>query len=328
MSSCFVESMGRFDPSQLPQGALIRGWLTVPVGLDAPLRVPLIAARGARPGPTALLVAGVHGDEFEGIVALSGLMTSLGTEAMAGTVMALPVCNPLAFEAQSRATPAHIDGANLARAFPGDVTGTPTSRLAAALFTMATRLLGEDDLMVDLHSAGTRYRYLGLVGFRDIDSPVRHSSENAARHFGQREAFRLWAIAAERGMFNAETTYAGIPTVAAEAPGQGQCLKSDVAMYADGVANLLRFKGILPGPAPRPTTAHAARPLELVAGADGIFISEHNVGQHVSAAEPIGTIVDSFGQVRAEVLPPRAGQLWALRTFATVYAGEMVAWIV
>ena len=119
-----------------------------------------------------------------------------------------------------------------------------------------------------------------------------------------------------------------IPTVAAEAPGQGQCLKSDVAKYADGVANLLRFKGILPGPAPRPTTGDAARPLELVAAADGIFVSEHNVGEHVSSADPIGTIVDSFGQVRAEVLPPRAGQLGAMRTFATVYAGEMVAWIV
>ena len=71
-------------------------------------------------------MAGVHGDEFEGIVALSRLMTSLGIEAMAGTVIALPVCNPFAFEAQSRATPAHIDGTNLARAFPGDVTGTPT----------------------------------------------------------------------------------------------------------------------------------------------------------------------------------------------------------
>ena len=298
------------------------------MGLDTPVRVPLMAARGPRPGPTALLVAGVHGDEFEGIAALSRLMTSLGTEVMAGTVVALPVCNPFAFEAQSRVTPAHIDGTNLARVFQGDVMGTPTSRLAAALFTMATRLLGEDDLMVDLHSAGTRYRYLGLVGFRDVDAPARRPSEKAARHFGQPEAFRLWAIAAERGMFNAETTYAGIPTVAAEAPGQGQCLKSDVAIYADGVANLLRFKGILPGPAPRPATADAARPLELVAGADGIFISEHNVGEHVSSADPIGTIVNSFGQVRPEVSPPRAGQLWALRTFATVYAGEMVAWIV
>ena len=33
---------------------------------------------------------------------------------------------------------------------------------------MTTRLLGDDDLMVDLHSAETRDRYLGLVGFRDI----------------------------------------------------------------------------------------------------------------------------------------------------------------
>ena len=98
-------------------------------------------------------------------------------------------------------------------------------------------------------------------------------------------------------------------------------------MYADGVANLLRFKGILPGPPP----AHNWRrrpPVGTSPGADGIFVSEHGVGEHVSSAHPIGTIVDSFGQVRAEILPPRAGQLWATRTFATVYGGETVVWIV
>ena len=136
MSSCSVESMGTFDPLQLPEGALTTGWLAaVPVGLDAPLRMPLMAARGPRPGPTALLVAGVHGDEFEGIVALSRLMTSLGIEAMAGTVITLPVCNPFAFEAQSRATPAHIDGAESGQGVPRRRSGTPTSRLASALFT-------------------------------------------------------------------------------------------------------------------------------------------------------------------------------------------------
>ncbi len=57
------------------------------------------------------------------------------------------------------------------------------------------------------------------------------------------------------------------PTVAAEAPGQGQCLKSDVAMYADGVGNLLRFKGILPGPAPKATSGDARPPVGTVAAA-------------------------------------------------------------
>ena len=40
MSFCFVESMGRFDPLQLPVGAVTTGWLTVPVGLDLPSACP------------------------------------------------------------------------------------------------------------------------------------------------------------------------------------------------------------------------------------------------------------------------------------------------
>ena len=316
-----------FDARHLPENTVMRGWLTVPVGLDAPVRLPIMAIRAGRPGPTALLVAGVHGDEFEGVVALSTLMGSLGASVISGTVVALPVCNPLAFQGQSRTTPSHIDGTNLARVFPGDAIGPPTARLASALFSLAMRLLGETNLMVDLHSAGSRYRYGGLVGFRDFQVPARQASEEAARHFGHPDVFRLWAIPAERGMFNAETTLAGVPTVAAEAPGQGQCLKTDVQRYADGVANLLRYIGILCGEPTPPVEGPPANPLELLAGADGIFVTERNVGDAVDAGETIGTIVDPFGTVRTEVRAPRAGQLWALRTFATLYAAEMVAWI-
>ena len=144
--------------------------LFVPVGLDADLRLPVIVAARPPAWPDRSAGGGVHGDEFEGIVALARLVGSLDPAPMAGTVIALPVCNPFAFQSQSRTTPAHIDGANLARVFPGDPRGTPTSRLASALFTMVTDLLGHDDLMVDLHSAGSRYRYAGLVGFRDVDA--------------------------------------------------------------------------------------------------------------------------------------------------------------
>ena len=188
-----------FDARQLPENTVTRGWLTVPVGLDAPVRLPIMAIRAGRPGPTALLVAGVHGDEFEGVVALSTLMGSLGASVISGTIVALPVCNPFAFQGQSRTTPSHIDGTNLARVFPGDASGPPTSRLASALFTLAMRLLGEADLMIDLHSAGSRYRYGGLVGFRDFHVPARQASEEAARHFGHPDVFRLWAIPADAG---------------------------------------------------------------------------------------------------------------------------------
>jgi predicted deacylase len=327
MTATLFEPIVDFDPHQLPRSGVTRGWLTARVGLDGDVRLAVMVARGARPGPTALLVAGVHGDEFEGIVALGRLVGSLDPASMSGTVIALPVCNPFAFQSQSRTTPAHIDGANLARSFPGDPDGAPTSRLASALFTMATRLLGGDDLIVDLHSAGTRYRYAGLVGFRDVDASARDASEEAARHFGHTDRFRLWAMQAERGRFNAETTLAGIPTVGAEAPGQGECQVSVVDAYADGVRNLLRFKGIVDSPPPPPSLGPPARPVELVAGTDGIFVTGCTVGDQVSRGERLGTIEEPTGALRGEVLAPRSGEIVALRTFATVYADEMVAWV-
>jgi predicted deacylase len=327
MTATLLQPIDDFDPHQLPSNRITRGWLTARVGLDGNVRLPVMVARGARSGPTALLVAGVHGDEFEGIVALGRLVGTLDPASMSGTVIALPVCNPFAFQSQSRTSPAHIDGANLARLFPGDPHGTPTSRLASALFTLATSLLGHEDLIVDLHSAGTRYRYAGLVGFRDIEASAGDASEEVARHFGHAGTFRLWAMPAERGRFNAETTLAGIPTVGAEAPGQGQCEANIVDAYANGVTNLLKFKRIVDGPPPPPTLGPAARPLELIAGTDGIFVTARTVGDHVSHGERLGTIEEPTGAVLREILAPKSGEIVALRTFATVYADEMVAWV-
>ena len=37
------------------------------------LRLPLLAAVGAEPGPTVVVLAGIHGDEYEGPIAISTL---------------------------------------------------------------------------------------------------------------------------------------------------------------------------------------------------------------------------------------------------------------
>jgi predicted deacylase len=312
-----------FRPASLPD-APRRFQLTVPAGGSEPVRLPLMAVRGRRPGPTAVLVAGVHGDEFEGMAALPELVGSLDPGDLRGIVLALPVCNPFAHAAQDRCSPQSVDGANLARVFPGDPEASPTRRLAAALFRLATRLLGPQDLFVDLHSAGTKYRYLTLAGFRDIVGPARVQSEEAARHFGTGLLWRIWD---QQGMFNAEVARTGVPTVAAEAPGQGECRDGDVAAYVQGLRNLLTWRGMLDGPAPARSGSQPRCPTELLAPAGGLFRTGRSVGDQVWAGDLLGRIEDAFGETVATLHAPHPGQLWALRTFGAIAEGEMAVWV-
>ena len=224
---------------ELSPGNVHELWLDLPLGLLPKQCLPALVIKGINPGPTLLVTAGVHGDEFEGMVAIPRFVRSLDPGALAGTVVGLPICNPLAFESQSRESPPTVDGKNLAREFPGQNAGSGTQRLAAHLFSLVQRLLGPYDLFVDLHSGGSRYRYLSMVGYRDIDGPSREASEEAARHFG---SGRLWLIGDDPGTFNSETSRVGIPTIGTETTGQGGCRPEDVADYVRGLRDLLRYR--------------------------------------------------------------------------------------
>lgn len=102
---------------------IVRDWLPV----TADLSLPLLQAVGARPGPVFAVTAGVHGDEYEGVRAIFEVFESIDAADLAGTVLAVPVVNPPAHWAVTRTSP--VDGANLARVFPGDTQGTLSDRL-------------------------------------------------------------------------------------------------------------------------------------------------------------------------------------------------------
>ena len=72
-------------------------------------------------GPSVLLMAGTHGDEYEGELSLARLIRRLDPARMKGRVTILPMTNAPAVMAAKRCSP--LDGGNLNRAFPGDPNG-------------------------------------------------------------------------------------------------------------------------------------------------------------------------------------------------------------
>jgi len=311
----------------LPRGGKERLKLLVLSDLGEALVLRALVVVGRAPGPTLLAVAGVHGDEYEGMAAVREVFAALDPATMRGAFLAIPVANPLAYAARTRSTPAEVDGFNLARVFPGDAGGTVTQRLAHHLLCLVERNVGPDDLFADLHSGSAAVAFAAMAGFRDVSGAGREASEEAARPFG---LARLWRIPDSPGPFNAETARRGVPTIGTEITGRASCDSADVATYVTGLRNLLAYLRIHhhdQAPAPVRWDGPARPTMDLFSPAGGFFRTAVQLHDHVERGARLGEIVDLDGDVVAEVVAPMAGEVWAWRATPAVRPGELIGMI-
>src|SRR2546429_1908383 len=103
------------------------------------------------------------------------------------------------------------------------------------------------------------------------------------------------------GPLSAETARAGNPTIATEITGQGGCLRDDVTVYASGILNCLRYKGILQRSSPPCTTAKAHTTQWLDVTQHGVFIPVVDLGRSATEGQILATVVDNYGEVREEI---------------------------
>jgi len=114
--------------------------------------LPVHVFVGAESGLTALVQAGIHGDEIAGVHALQELLEE-GLTVAAGRLLVVPTMNVPAYRARQRAAPGGLD---LNRCFPGDPTAPERERRLAARFMELVR----DEspaLVVTLHESQKRY---------------------------------------------------------------------------------------------------------------------------------------------------------------------------
>lgn len=104
------------------------------------------------PGPTAIVQAGIHGDEVAGVHALQELLEA-GIQPTAGKLIIIPVMNPGAYRARERAAPGGLD---LNRCFPGDAEAPELERRLARMY-MDLVIDEEADLVTTLHESKKRY---------------------------------------------------------------------------------------------------------------------------------------------------------------------------
>jgi hypothetical protein len=107
---------------------------------------------GSSPGPTALVQAGIHGDEVAGVHALCELLED-GIRPESGRLLIVPVMNPRAYRARQRMAPGGLD---MNRCFPGDAASEAVEQRLARKF-MDLVEVERPALVMTLHESLKRY---------------------------------------------------------------------------------------------------------------------------------------------------------------------------
>jgi predicted deacylase len=117
---------------------------------STPIQVPVIVSRGKHEGPTLLLMAGVHGDEINGVEIIRRVIRKGWNKPTHGTVICIPIFNIFGFLSVSRELP---DGRDLNRSFPGSLTGSLASQFA---YHFMKEIAPIADYIVDFHTGSAQ----------------------------------------------------------------------------------------------------------------------------------------------------------------------------
>jgi predicted deacylase len=290
----------------------------------APVLIPVRVIVGSKPGPTVSLFGAVHGDEFTGPAAIGVATSAIDPQELAGTVIAVPVGNPLGLRAGSRTTPVEHDALNLNRVFPGRADGSVTERLAAALFDVIKGAACH----MDFHDGGRDFlaRYL-IVASTGADSLSRANLDLAAA-FGQGIPVLVWGQAeVKRSARHTNTVAAnqlGIPAVVAELGGGGTVARASRAEAVEGLWNVLGHMGMIARSQPNsPKAVLSHSSIWPAVSHGGLWDQDVVLGEVVGPGTPLGLVRDVFGRVSETVEAPWRGVVLNVRHTTRVMTGDM-----
>jgi N2-acetyl-L-2,4-diaminobutanoate deacetylase len=289
--------------------------------------IPIIVLRNGE-GPGILLTGGVHGDEFEGPVALVKLARDLDPKSINGLVVIIPSLNLPATLASSRLSP--IDGRNLNRVFPGNRQGSFSEVLADFV---VRGLLPHVDYVADIHSGGTSLEYVPLTMMHQIGTAERiEKSLGCMKAFGA--PYGLLTTEQEGGgMLEWHAEIQGKVVISTELGGAGRITRQSVEITETGVRNMLVFAGILNGKITPPEVKGRAATRIIstpdlncfvLCPGDGLLEGFVGLEKTVEVGQPLGQLHDiRRPEEPALVVPsPRSGLVIGLRPLPMTRMGD------
>ena len=274
-------------------------------------------------GPTLLLTAGNHGDEYEGQVVLRRLIHQLSPTQINGRLIMMPALNYPAVLANARVSP--LDRGNMNRSFPGLENGSPTSAIA---HFVSTELLPLTDAGIDLHSGGSSSYYLPSTYLCTSDNAViSQQNLEMVTTFNAPYSFVVRGGKNANG-FDPVAHNMGIPFISTELYGGANVDVSATDIGYMGVLNIMGQMGIITHDNKTPPRT---RFLNAMNGSDtisapfsGIFEPFHELGSKVRQGNVAGLLhsVEELEREPVELKLNQSGIISVQRNGARVKRGD------
>jgi hypothetical protein len=290
------------------------------------IAIPVACIKNGK-GPTVLFMAGNHGDEYEGQIALVKLIRELDPKQIEGRLIILPAANLPAALASARVSP--LDDGNLNRSFPGDPDGGPTKQIAhyidSVLFPMA-------DLFHDFHSGGSSLEYIEFASVHEgPDKAVNARGLAALEAFGAPVSL-VWRGGNDTRFSPAAAMKRGVPALGGEFGGGGRVSRSGVKMVEEGTRRLLVHMGMMEAkfakkPGKSRFVAVPGPDHFVYAPEPGLFEPANDLGDTVKKGDLCGLVhfVDNPARDPVPSYFRADGVVFCKRHFGRVERGDCVA---
>jgi predicted deacylase len=124
---------------------------------NTPVQVPVFVERSLKDGPIVLLMAGMHGDEINGMEIIRRVIRKKWNKPITGTIICLPVFNIFGYLNLKRELP---DGRDLNRSFPGSKNGSLASQFA---YQFMNQIAPNVDIVIDFHTGSAQRSNIAQV---------------------------------------------------------------------------------------------------------------------------------------------------------------------
>ena len=226
--------------------------------------------RAGSGAPELWVVAGVHGDEVEGIACVEDALALVQPER--GTLVGVPVAHPAALTAGTRLGP---DGADLNRTYPGRPDGGPTERVAHALWQ---ELAPTASALLTIHSWGRHGCTVPYVEYARDDPRGADLAHLLGVPFAEPSDW-------PDGLLPKVAVATGIPAVELELGGLGRQTPESLALGVEAVRAAAGWLGLLSFRPWRPARTVKRHILRTTPG--GRVRQLRHLGEAISAGDAV-----------------------------------------